>query len=180
MYLWTAIDLDDQLPALREAAQAVAEANASCNHALSLPLHVSLRISFFINDAQADVVIHRIIALLAAQKPFTLQPSAIEQSGDRLIWLRIAESEALSRLHRQLVEGLQEEYGIPPHEFDLSFRYHASLFIGDCAGSADAAWRALKDLPYPESLRADTFVIGCSATGQAGDYRVLRRIYTCA
>ena len=42
MYIWLAIDVDDQLASLRAAAQRVTDELYAGNPALTLPLHISL------------------------------------------------------------------------------------------------------------------------------------------
>lgn len=173
MYIWTAIDLDSQLTSLRGQAKAATDASAAPNHALTLPLHVSLRISFFIHDAQAPSCMDAIERILRSTAAFPMAAQQIELQGDTVVWLGITPSDALTRLHETLIRHMQEAFGVPPHPFDLNFRYHASLFIG---GNASAAFSRVKDAPIPSSLTAGHFVIGTSETGRPGTYRVVREI----
>lgn len=173
MHIWTAIDLNSQLADLRRQAKAVSDALDAPNHALTLPLHVSLRISFPVDDAKAPSCMTMIEDILRSTAAFPMAAQRIELQGDAVVWLSIAPSDALTRLHETLVRRMQEAFDVPPHPFDLDFRYHASLFIGE---NASAAFGPLKDAHIPPLLTADRFVIGTSATGKPGTYRVVREI----
>ena len=173
MYIWTGIHLDDQLADLRRSAQAATDALGTPNSALLFPLHVSLRISFDIDDALAPAAVEQIADVLRSAEAFTMLPQQIEQMGDSIVWLSIAPNDTLTRLHETLVSRMQASFGVPPHPFDMDYRYHASLFMGE---RADEAYALLKDAPVPAALTAQKFVIGVSETGQPEAYRIVKEI----
>ena len=69
MFLWCAIDLDDQMTALKEEVRKVSEELDIENIALLLPFHVSLRISFEIPDQIEEEVKAAVGKELEAVKP---------------------------------------------------------------------------------------------------------------
>ena len=65
---------------------------------------------------------------------------------------------------------------IPLHEYDLDFIVHTTLFMDDDKEKINIARQLLGDLNLPETLVANTFVIGTSETGENGTYRVFKTI----
>ena len=60
MYIWVAVDVDQQLKGLRDQVVRITEAIHSDNSALTLPFHISLRISFQTEDSLCEEVVNRI------------------------------------------------------------------------------------------------------------------------
>lgn len=175
MYIWTAIDVDSQLAALRRKAEAVTSSIGSDNSALTLPLHISLRISFPADDARFEEIIGYIARYLGSQSPFAVEVQGIENFKN-IVWLKVKSNPRLQEIHTWLVDSLARKYGIGTHAFDSDFMYHISLFTDDDPAKAAAAYTALSSEPVPPSLAADRFVIGVSESGRAGEYRVAREI----
>jgi hypothetical protein len=71
---------------------------------------------------------------------------------------------------------LKDKYGIPLHEYDLDFIFHTTLFMDGDKEKINAAHTLLGDLNLPETLEANTFVIGKSETGENGTYRVYKTV----
>lgn len=176
MYIWLAIDVDDQLASLRAAAQYVTDELSAWNPVLTLPLHISLRISFPVEDALSARVIDRIAGYFATLQPFSVTPDKIERHG-LVVWLKMTPNDHLRRIHDDLVCMLQEEFGVRPHPFDNDFLYHASLFLSADEANVAVAFTALQAAEYPAELTAHRLVIGESETGSAGEYRI-RQAYT--
>ncbi len=81
----------------------------------------------------------------------------------------------LQRLHRELDQNLQSQFGIPQHEFDKCFQFHSTLFMDTDGAKLDRMRQALP-IAIPCTLTVDTFLLGASETGAPGSYRVLREI----
>lgn len=173
MFIWCAIDLDRQLGKIRKSAEEASNTLGVGNPALTLPLHISLKISCEIEDSRFDEAVKLISAHFSGIRPFEITPIGIERCGG-VVWIRHEESEELSALHKWLVNLFKENYGVIPHQFDLEFAYHSSLYVGDEA-DAEQAYEMLKDEPIPCRLIADKFVIGCSESGRAGEYKVIKK-----
>ena len=174
MYIWCAIDLDRQLGKIRRRAEEASDVLGVGNPALTLPLHISLKISCEIEDSRFGEAVERISAHFSDIRPFEIAPIGIEREGG-IVWIRHNESKELSTLHEWLVNFFKESYSVMPHQFDLEFAYHSSLFVGD-DGDAKRAFEMLKGEQIPDRLIADVFVIGCSKSGRVGEYRVIQTI----
>lgn len=173
MYIWLAVNVDEQLKHLRCKAKEVTEKLQSQNSALTLPLHISLRISFKVDDAVFEKVVDRISSYFASITPFDIETKNIEKSRG-IVWLKMAENGTLMKIHNDLVDLLQTGFGIPPHEFDRAYLFHVTFYMSEDASNADAAYAYLKDEYFPNSLAANKLVIGSSQTGRAGEYQVIK------
>ncbi len=174
IYVWCAVDLNRQLKDQREAAEGVGEELGVSNPALTLPLHISLKISCRIGRSRVKKAVKTIGKRLSKSVHLEIKPLCIERCGG-VVWIRHEESPQLKALHEWLVRLFKTRYGVTPHEFDLDFAYHSSLFVGDEVTS-EAAYELLRDIPLPERLIADGFVIGISESGKAGEYKVVQSV----
>lgn len=172
IFIWTAIDVSGQADGLTERAREVSERIAAENPALSLPMHISLKISCQIKTKKLPQAVERLSKKLEEIKSFELTPECIEREGG-VVWIRHRESEQLHELHQWVVDFFLGQYGVMPHKFDLEFAYHTSLFVGN-EEEATRAFTLLKDEPLPERLTAEKYVIGVSESGKAGEYRVIK------
>ncbi len=176
MFLWFAVNVDEQLCPLKRRVQAVSAQLNAQNQALTLPFHVSLRISAPVDDAKWEAAVDAAASYFASLSPFEITPDCIEQNG-AIIWLRMAENEPLSEIHRHLMDDLQKRFAMPPQPFDDRFIFHSTLFMDD-GTQTEAAYALLKDAPFPGKLTANQFFIGASVTGIPGDYREIRTVNT--
>ena len=94
MYLWTAIDASDALGEIRRRAEAENRDLALNEAAFTLPMHVSLKISFALAEEQAEAAVAEIAAFLGEQPPFPVQVEGLEQQGS-LLWIRMQPSDRL-------------------------------------------------------------------------------------
>lgn len=176
MYIWLAINVDEQLSHLRSDVKRVTDDLCVSNHALTLPLHISLRISFYVEDAIFEQVVDRIGAYYATLSPFAVETDKIELNVN-IVWLKMIENRWLEKIHRDLVEIMLDEFAVPPHPFDSAFLFHTTLFMDGESGHAEAAYNCLQQTACPSILTVNRLVIGCSETGRAGDYRVYKEYY---
>ena len=175
MFVWVGINVEEQLKGTRKAVDGVFERIDISNVTCQLPLHISLKISFNIENEVFDSVLNDIIDIYNAQKPFEIKVKGIEKY-DNIMWIRMYSNEDLEALATSLNMMLREKYGVPLHEYDLDFIFHTTLFMDDDAEKINAAHNLLGDLKLPQTLTANTFVIGKSETGENGTYRVYRTI----
>lgn len=175
MYLWTAIDVSEPLADIREKAL---EANREIGleeSAFTLPQHISLKISFSIDDGLFPQAVAEIAGYLKGQKPFPVKVGGIEKNGN-ILWIRMEPSPWLEALHEGLNIIAREKFGIANHPFDDCFLFHSTLFSGGEPEKLEKMFEKLRDAKIPETLWGSRFVMGCSRTGQAGDYQVIRQI----
>lgn len=173
MYLWVAIDVDEQLKGLRNKIAWIGGQVGSSNAALTLPLHISLRISFQAEDSVVEEAVRRISGYYAELSPFEVEVQGIEQNGN-IVWLKMKGNQELDRIHHDLVDIFLKEYGVLPHAYDRAFLYHTTLWMGEDALKAKEAYAYLAQEELPDKLMAKKFVIGCSESGRSGEFRVIR------
>ena len=174
MKIWSAIDIENQIPQIRQAVLAATTKLGIENLTQALTLHVSLRITFDIPDQISDQVIQAIKHYLSSIKSFTFNPSHIE-CQENIIWIRMHDCPCLTEVHQGLCQMLQAKFSVPLMEFDNCFIFHSTLALFDSNEKASQLFSHLKDLELPTTLTAKTFLIGTSETGDLSD---LHTVYT--
>ena len=177
MYIWVGINVEEQLKGVRRAVDGVFERIDISNVTCQLPLHISLKISFEIENSLFDSVLNDITSIYTEQKPFPIKVKGIEKH-ENIEWIRMYSNEKIEALATALNMMLRDKYGIPLHEYDLDFIFHTTLFMDDDAEKINQAHALLGDVHLPDTLIANTFVIGTSETGKNGTYRVYKTIGT--
>lgn len=168
MYLWVAVDLENQLQELRQELDRVESLICSNDPALTLPLHTSLKISFEVDDKYANEVRCAVREYFSTLKSFKIAPERVESMGS-LTWIRMKDSRELCGIHSELDLLMKRKFGVPQHVFDRDFIFHATLF----AATAPARFEKILCLPrLPEYVTARSFIIGSSRSGAAGTYSV--------
>ncbi len=175
MYIWVAIDVNEQVGQLREKAENYVSTHGLSSPTLTLPFHISLKISFQIPDNRCQEAMQDIREFLKSLKPFSIVAREIEQNGP-IIWIAMEENTELTYIHKRLDEMLLEKYGVAQHAFDKAFLFHTSVLMIDHEEQLLRAFHTMKDSNIPKVLKAETFIIGSSETGQAGTYRVNEEI----
>ena len=175
MYVWTAINIDDQLNEIKAQAQVIEQKMNFANSAFTLPSHISLKISFFVDDKIYPCVLQTLLDYYKTAKPFSVDVNDIEIE-DTIVWIRIKENDTLRHIHKELDRILQEKHNILPHKFDLDFKFHSTLFLDSDKEKISAAYDQIKNVVLPLSLCADKLIIGASASGDIGTYRVTHNI----
>lgn len=168
MYLWIAVDLEDQLQEIREELLRVERLICSNDPALTLPLHTSLKISFEVDEKHANEVRSAVREYLSNLKSFRIAPERVESIGN-LTWIRMKESSELCGIHSALDLLVERKFGVPQHVFDREFIFHTTLF----AATEPHKLEKILNLPkLPELLTVRSFIIGSSRSGTAGTYSV--------
>ena len=60
------------------------------------------------------------------------------------------------------------------HEFDRNFIFHSTVIMDGDKEKLDALYEKIKDIPYPEEVKINTFLVG--HTYDKVEYKVDRRI----
>ena len=175
MFVWVGINVEEQLKEVRNAVDSVFEKIDISNVTCQLPLHISLKISFEIDNSLFENVLRDITDIYSAQNPFEIKVKGIEKH-DNIEWIRMCSNESLEALATRLNMMLKEKHSIPLHEYDLDFIFHTTLFMDDDTNKINAAHNLLGGVELPEILVANTFVIGKSDSGKNGTYRVYKTI----
>ena len=172
MYVWTALYIEDELEEVRDRAIGIGEdLGVKCPLTI-LPLHISLKISFQIEDSRLDECVSVLCDYFSTQGPFSVEVEGYEHSPG-VIWIRMKENARLAEIHRHLDDLMMARFGAKPHEFDLSFIYHATVFF-DEDSKLEPAFDSIKTVPLPGKIHARDFLIGTSETGKPGTYSVYR------
>ena len=175
MYIWVGIDVDGQLSDVRECAAAV-EGRIGAEHSCyTLPMHVSLKMSFPMGEDMAAAVIGDLERYFERQKPFTIHVKGVECEGP-IVWIRMERSKELDLLHDKLNAMLLEHYGVALHEYDTDYKFHTTLYMGSDEGRVRSAYESLAALALPKALTASRFVIGTSESGALGTYSVIKTV----
>ena len=175
MYIWVGINVEEQLKEIRRAVDGVFEKIDISNITCQLPLHISLKISFNIENELFKSVLKDIESIYQTQKPFEIDIKGIEKH-ENIMWIRMYSNAEVEELATKLNLMLKEKYNIPLHEYDLDFIFHTTLFMDDDTEKINAAHSLLGDVHLPKSIVANTFVIGTSETGDNGTYKIYKTI----
>lgn len=175
MYIWVAIDVNEQVSELREIAENYIKGQGLSSTTFTLPFHISLKISFQIPNDKFEEAVSDIRDFYKSLKPFQIIVRGIEQAGS-LVWITMQDSNELADIHKKLDEMLFEKYGVIQHDFDKDFRFHTSVLMLYNEEQITKAFDAIKDTNIPETLRAERFIIGSSVEGRAGTYSVIEKI----
>ena len=175
MFVWVGINVEDQLKDVRGAVDNVFEKIDISNVTCQLPLHISLKISFEIENSLFENILSDITDIYNAQNSFEIKVREIEKH-ENIEWIRMNSNESLEGLATKLNMMLKEKYGIPLHEYDLDFVFHTTLFMDNDAEKINTAHSLLGDIHLPDTLVAKKFVIGTSETGKNGTYSVYKTV----
>lgn len=174
MYFWVGIIVDEELSALREKAEKVEREVGISLSCFTLPLHVSLKISFKVDEEKSAQILENICELYENLEPFELKVKGIENEGN-IVWLRYEENPLLSNLKTKMNEALKERFGIGLHEYDKDFIFHTTLFMGDEEKNT-LAFEKVKGFSLPTKVKANRFAIGFSENGELGTFKILKEV----
>ena len=175
MIVWVGIDMDSQYGLVKEVTKAV-EKEVGVDHSnFTLPMHVSLKISFSVEEKDFQAVEDVITAIYDRTEPFEIAVKGIELH-ENICWIRMKENHRLNALSEELNYTLRDKFGVPLHEYDLDFKFHTTLFMDDDTEKVAKAYEKVKDISVPDKLMASRFVIGTSESGDLGTYKIYKTI----
>ena len=175
MFIWLGIDVDDQLQGVKKKAMEIEQGIGFEKSNFTLPYHISLKISFEVNEMTFDDVVKDISEIYTKVQPFDVFVKGIELENS-ISWIMMHKNYHLDILHDSLNKILLEKYGVPLHEYDTDYKFHTTLFMDENADKVVAAYGLIRGEILPERLIANKFVIGVSSTGEFGTYRVIKEI----
>ena len=173
-YFWCAVDTGGGMDEIRESMQQICGSLGKENPTLTLPMHISLKISVPIRTKHLPKITQKVTKILSSVNPPQISTEATELH-DGVVWIRHKDSEDLRDLHKRITDILIDECGVMPHALDGEFIFHTSLFVGE-AGDASEVYEAIREMPLPEQIKSDGYLIGISESGLAGEYRVIKTI----
>ena len=174
MYIWIGGRLPETFEkeirgALTERLEGV-EADIS---GLSLPQHISLKISFEAGQ-QYEEILDYLEGLLEQEEPVSVAPSGVERQGG-ILWVTFEENQRLQQLHGILDRELEARFGVGQHMFDQCFKFHSTLCMGE-PEAMDRLQESMTEVVLPRGLEINAFLLGVSESGKSGTYRVVRTV----
>ena len=173
MYIWVGCDIN---PRFMEFREKVKEFNADLNlseYAFNFPQHISLKITFELEEEIAKHCIKDMVEFLKGVKPFTVDVDKLELADGGIIWLRMKENEQLRFLHDEL-DQIAISYAVKQHAFDKNYIFHSTVIMDEDSEKLEKMFERVRDLPYPEELKINTFLVGHSYDNV--EFKVDRRI----
>ena len=177
MFLWFGIDVDEYLSKLKEKAEKIENEMGYAHSNFTLPLHISLKISFEADASAKDDIVNDVVRLFSETKPFFVKTDKIERE-DNICWLRYRENDALLSVQKRLNELLNKKHGIPYHAYDLDFKFHTTLFMDDDTEKVALSYEKIKDEKFPDTVYAKRFLLGRSENGDIGTYEIFGEVTT--
>ena len=175
MWLWIGIDVDKEYLKTKDKIIEVMDKVGFDKTLLTLPFHVSLKMSFLIDDKDYNKVTKVIKDTLIKTKPFIVRVKGKEVMPN-IIWARYFENIQLNKIHDELNKVLLNEFNIPLHEYDLDYKFHTTLFMDDDINKVSKASLLTNDLILPKRCKVNRFLIGASSNGELGTYKVLETL----
>jgi 2'-5' RNA ligase len=171
MYIWIGINVDDQLKKIKERSFAIEKKLGFKNSNFTLPLHISLKISFEVDDSVYSSVIRTIAEYYQKLNAFEVDVKGIE-NHEEIIWIRMLSNESINKIHDDLNEILKNKFNVGLHEYDLDYKFHTTLFMDNDSEIIDKAYDLIRNEDLPSKLIVNKFVIGTSESGKLGSYSV--------
>ncbi|MBE6947178.1 MAG: 2'-5' RNA ligase family protein [Ruminococcaceae bacterium] len=175
MYIWVGIDVDSQLSEIREKVHSAEEIIDFVHSNLTLPFHISLKISFFVPEEKVDAVMADILTIYKKTEPFSVEVRQIDWE-ETIVWISMKRNKQLDALHDVLNEMLLEKYSVPLHPYDIDYQFHTTLFMDDDREKNGKGYEMVKDIPLPDKLQANRFVIGISQSGSLGSFSIVQEV----
>lgn len=175
MFIWTAIDIDDQMKDFRQQIKAVAEEYGLSLVSLKYPQHILLRIFFEVSEENFNQALEDIRRYLRTIKPFEVRTQEFERKRT-FAFIHIEEIKELTEMHDYLCSFMHAKYGVKLHPFDEFFIYHTNVLIDEDYALLKKAFPKMETIPYPETLKVNKFVVGCSNTGEIDSFTIIDKI----
>ena len=175
MYIFLAIDVDNQLSEIKNKASIIDENIGFQNPCFTLPMHISIKASFKIDSSNFDSIIEEVMNYYSSIQPFKIDIYRLEMY-DNIVWIRMCRNKELDKVHDDINKILLEKHNIGLHEYDLDYKYHTTLFMDDNSYSIKEAYNMISKAELPQSIMANQFIIGVSETGKLGSYSIYKKI----
>lgn len=173
MYIWTGIIVEGQLDEVK--AEAIkAEKKLNLPPLFGFPMHVSVKISFFVPNDKTNEVVDFLTEYFSSLKQFAIPVKAIELE-DTIVWVRMKECDELKNIQSDMNSLLGEKFGVPVHEYDTDFKFHSTLCMAD-EGTAKAFYAEVKNAHVPSVLKAKKAGIAISEEWKAFGFKIIKTI----
>ena len=175
MYIWVGVEVESQIAEIKKFAFEIEKKIGFENSNFTLPMHISLKISFSVPDAVAENVMKDIEKLYHSVTPFEIAVDKIE-CYENISWIRYKQNDKIDEIHDRLNAMLFEKYGVGLHEYDCDYKFHTTLFMENNEEKIRSAYETVKNVYLPEKISVNKLLIGVSESGKLGSYRVFREV----
>ena len=175
MYIWVGVEVESQIAEIKKSAFEIEKKIGFENSNFTLPMHISLKISFPVNDSVANDVIYDIEQLYRLVNPFEIDVDRIE-CYENISWIRYKQNDTIDSLHDKLNSMLLEKYGVGLHEYDCDYKFHTTLFMENNEEKIRSAYEMIKNVYLPKMISVNKLLVGVSESGKLGSYRVIKEI----
>ena len=175
MYIWVGVEVESQIAEIKKFAFEIEKKIGFENSNFTLPMHISLKISFPVPDAVAENVMKDIEKLYHSVTPFEIAVDKIE-CYENISWIRYKQNDKIDEIHDRLNAMLFEKYGVGLHEYDCDYKFHTTLFMENNEEKIRSAYETVKNVYLPEKISVNKLLIGVSESGKLGSYRVFREV----
>ena len=175
MYIWVGIEVESQIAEIKKSAFEIEKKIGFENSNFTLPMHISLKISFPVDDSVANDVIYDIEQLYRLVTPFEIDVDRIE-CYENISWIRYKQNDKIDEIHDRLNAMLFEKYGVGLHEYDCDYKFHTTLFMENNEEKIRMAYEMIKNVYLPKMISVNKLLIGVSESGKLGSYRVFREV----
>lgn len=177
MYLWIGINVDNQLQDIKKEGIKIDKKLKFVEPNFTLPMHVSLKISFDIDEKMFKKITKDIINYYNTIEPFEIEVKGIEYN-ETIVWIRMVDNERIHKIHDEFNNLLLKKYNIPLHEYDMDYKFHATLFMSEDKDKIKKAYDLIKDKSdlIPKKILLNRFLIGYSDEGNPGTYYIYKEI----
>lgn len=175
MYIWVGVEVESQIAEIKKSAFEIEKKIGFENSNFTLPMHISLKISFPVNDSVANAVIYDIERLYRLVTPFEIGVDRIE-CYENISWIRYKQNDKIDEIHDRLNAMLFEKYGVGLHEYDCDYKFHTTLFMENNEEKIRSAYEMIKNVYLPQKISVNKLLVGVSESGKLGSYRVFREV----
>ena len=175
MYIWVGVEVESQIAEIKKSAFEIEKKIGFENSNFTLPMHISLKISFPVDDSVANDVIYDIEQLYRLVTPFEIDVDRIE-CYENISWIRYKQNDKIDEIHDRLNAMLFEKYGVGLHEYDCDYKFHTTLFMENNEEKIRMAYEMIKNVYLPKMISVNKLLIGVSESGKLGSYRVFREV----
>ncbi len=173
MYIWLGIDIDDQLLEVKTKVSAIEKQLHFLHSNFTLPFHISLKISFPIDDSLYETVIQDLTNIYKNIHSFDVEVKGVEYH-QTICWIKMKENKLLNEIHDILNHIFLEKYKVPLHEYDLDYQFHTTLFMDEDEKKVHQGYQFIRDISLPQILKVNKLIVGTSPNGKLGTYHVIK------
>ena len=158
MFLWVGLLLDENYGNnIKNKCQKLNKSLLLDEKAFELPTHISLKISFQVNENQKEEIINEILLIVRKYLPLTVTSSHIEKNNN-IIWSLFENNQILCDIHNELDDRLLKR-GIQKHIFDENFIFHSTLFMDENINKINNMYELIKHYDVKQEHILDTIII---------------------